>query len=215
LDHLVYAVLDLEAAIASFADRLGVAPVHGGWHTSLGTWNAILPLRDGQYVELIAADPEAEDPAYPRPFGLDELTAPQLVTWAARTKDIDAAVARARERGFDPGAVISIGRDTPDGVRLEWKLCLRAEPAGDGVVPFLIDWGDTPHPSAISGVSRLGSDPLCRLGSFAAVHPDPESIRKMLEALEVSLPVAEGRTPGLHATVAGPSGSVVLRASTE
>ncbi|MGY8804381.1 MAG: VOC family protein, partial [bacterium] len=58
LDHLVYAVPDLTAAIASFDSALGVSPAYGGRHTGMGTHNAILPFRGDTYLELIARDPD-------------------------------------------------------------------------------------------------------------------------------------------------------------
>jgi hypothetical protein len=204
LDHLIYAVPDLEAGIADFEARLGAVPLHGGRHALLGTWNAILPLTGGDYVELIAADPGAPEPAGPRPFGLDGLAAARLVTWAARSTDLDADVAAARARGYDPGLVIPVGRDTPDGERLEWRLTIAPEPAPGGLVPFLIDWGDAAHPSSVAA-------PVCRIEDFAGVSPDPDGVRLQLDALDLKLPLEVGTPAHLRATLVGPAGEVLLQ----
>jgi hypothetical protein len=204
LDHLVFAVLDLERSVEAFSDRLGAAPSLGGRHESVGTHNAILPVRGGSYVELMAPDPSNPDPPLGLPFGLATLTQPRLVTWAVGTRDIGAAVKRAQTAGYDPGRVVDLARDTPEGERLTWRLTVRREPIADGLVPFLIDWGSTPHPSGTS-------EPLCRVEGFRAEHPDPESVRVLLRALDVSLDVERGSQPRLHARIVGPGGSIELR----
>ncbi|GAG19395.1 unnamed protein product, partial [marine sediment metagenome] len=184
LDHVVFGVPDLESGVRSFAKALGATPAFGGRHESIGTHNAILPLRGGHYLELIAPDPSCPHPPLGVPWGLDTLEEARLITWAAATQDIDAAVERAKKAGYDPGAVIEVARDTPEGERLTWRLTISAEFAAEGLVPFLIDWGSSPHPSGTS-------EALCSIEGFAAEHPDPESVRAILGALGVSLDVLD------------------------
>jgi hypothetical protein len=202
LDHLVYSVLALGPAVEEFAARLGCAPVAGGSHDGLGTHNAILPLSGGAYLELIAADPAQPAPAHPRPFGIDDREGACLVTWALRTADLDRSVADARARGFDPGQVVEMVRERPDGLRLRWRLTIR-EPFGAGLVPFLIDWGDAPHPSAAAGAD-------CALTELHAVHPQPAAVCEALLALGAELDVSVGAVPQLCAVIEGPSGRLEL-----
>lgn len=204
LDHLVYAVPDLEGAVARLADHLGVRAALGGKHRGLGTHNALLALGSGAYLEVIAPDPTQPPPDGPRPFGLDALTRPRLVTWAMKAPDIEKRVERARARGLDLGKVIALSRDLPDGGRLHWRLSLATGLIGDGLVPFLIDWGDSPHPSdsAPQGCTLLG---------LRAEHLRPSLIRSLLTALDVELPVVEGLAPALVATLQTPNGEIELR----
>ncbi len=204
LDHVAYRVPDLDAACAKLAERLGVRPMPGGQHRGLGTHNAILVLGDGVYLEVIAPDPNQPPPSRPRPFGLDALVGPRLVAWAAKAPDIESRVDRARAAGYDPGNVIKLGRDLPDGGRLEWRLTFPGELAGDGLVPFLIDWGSTPHPSVTAPQG-------CSLLSLRGEHPEPELVKPLLQALEVDLDVAKGRAPTLVATLQTPNGEIDLR----
>ena len=203
IDHLVYAVPSLDEAVEEFAARLGVSPRPGGQHEGIGTHNAILPLEGLVYVELIASDPHQEPPGSPRPFGLDELERSRLVTWAARTDEIESAVALARKRGFDPGIILDLKRAEPTGAIISWQLTLRSEPAGDGLVPFVIDWGGALHPA-----SR--GQALCRLESFSAQHPEPASIEQALAALDVPLDLKHAAEPRLTAVVSGPGGRMIL-----
>ena len=204
LDHLVYAVPDLPAAVETFSERTGVRPVAGGRHPGRGTHNALVALGPDTYVELIAPDPTQSQPAGPRPFGIDDLTAPRLVTWAAKASDLDVRATRARAAGYDPGPVLQMSRDRPDGVRLQWRLTLAAEAGGDGLVPFLIDWGATSHPAASAPRG-------CTLAGMRGEHPRPETVAAMLAALGVELAVTRGPRPTLIATIETPRGRVELR----
>jgi hypothetical protein len=194
IDHLVYAVPDL-----ALADDLGLGLSPGGPHIGLGTRNFLASLGGGAYLEVIGPDPDQPTPEGPRPFGIDDLSAPKLVAWAVRVENINEVVDRAKAQGYDPGPVMSMSRRRPDGVLLEWLL---TPPAG-GVLPFLIDWGSTPHPanSLPAGLE---------LRSFTASHPDPDSVRKGLEALREELELTQGE-PGLHAVLRTPNGDVVLK----
>ena len=188
LDHLVYATPDLEGSVRHVADLTGVQPVEGGRHVGGGTRNYLLGLGGLRYLEIVGPDPDQPGPAQSFPLGIRDLTGPRLVAWAARTDDIDAQVARARQRGYDPGPVEPMSRSTPAGETVSWRLTLRH----DTVVPFLIDWGTTPHPS-----QKL---PVATLTSFAGSHPDPARMSAALAALGVELAVSHGE-PGLLAII--------------
>ncbi len=207
LDHLVYAVPSLAEAVEHFDRALGVRPSLGGRHEAFGSHNAILPMQGESYVELIALDPENPEPPQAPPFGLAELREARLVTWAVRSVDIDASAEKAKAAGYDPGLIVPVSRLAPDGTRLEWKLSLRPRPTGDGLVPFVIDWGSTPHPSNDGG----SDDQRCQLQSFQAVHPEPEPVRHDLRALGAQLEVGMGTQPGLRAVLEGPGGTLELR----
>lgn len=206
VDHLVYAVPDLAAAVDRMAAGWGVRPAVGGKHPS-GTHNALLALGPHTYLEIIAPDPEQAD-ARGRSFGLDDPPAqPRLVTWAVATDDLDRTVEQARARGYDPGATMNGARARPDGVQLAWRSTRIQQwpPPGDGMVPFIIEWGETtPHPAT-------DSPPGCRLASLRIEHPEPDEIRRMLQALGLEIEVSAGPAPALIATVETPNGQVTLR----
>jgi hypothetical protein len=196
LDHLVYAVPDLAAATASFEERFGVRPAPGGRHEDKGTRNHLVGLGGSAYLEIIGPDPESDVP--PAWFGIAALTGPRLVTWAIRPVDLDATVADARAAGYDPGDVEPMSRRTTDGTVLAWRLTRRDSPAHGGLVPFLIDWGTTTHPTT-SGL------PQVELVSFHAEHPDAAAVSKDLAAVGARLEVRTGATAGLHARLRGPA----------
>lgn len=204
LDHLVYGTPDVAATIDDLETRWGVRAAMGGKHPG-GTHNALLSLANGAYLEIIGPDPEQTPPAdRPMAFGLDRLREPRLVTWAIKAPNIEQRVARVRANGFDPGNVEPLSRKRPDGLLLEWKLTRSAELPGDGLIPFLIDWGNTPHPadSAPAG---------CVFASLRAEHPDAGTIRSKMRALGEELDVRMGQAPALIATIHTPKGRMELR----
>ena len=203
LDHLVYATPDVAATVEELARALGARPSPGGRFEAFGAMNHLLSLGDGAYLEIIGPDPAVPSPAVPPPFGISDLERPVLVTWAARTPDIDASVERARLAGHDPGTVVPLSRVGDDGVVLEWRLTIRSEPVLDGLVPFLIDWGSSPHPST----TAAGGAELVEL---RGEHPEPDAVRAALDALDVPLQVEAAGRPVLVARLRGPAGEVTL-----
>ncbi|MEW9551370.1 VOC family protein [Nonomuraea sp. NPDC050783] len=204
LDHLVYATPDLDATAAELERLLGVRAATGGRHPGLGTRNRLIGLGGRGYLELIGPDPEQEEPAAPRWFRIDELTGPALVGWAVTVEDLDAAVARARARGYDPGEPREMSRRAPSGDLLTWRLTPPRHAGHGGLVPFLIDWGTTRHPTA-SGL------PQAELTSLTLAHPHPARLRADLESLGAPVPpLVQEPTPHLTATLTGPSGQAVL-----
>ena len=211
LDHIIYAVPDLNEGMENIERLLGYMPVYGGRHPNKGSHNALLALGEDVYLEIIAPDPNQPDPLSPRSFGLDTLTEPRLVTWAARTDDMVAIVAQARASGYDPGERVAGGRTCTDGVRLFWESTKRPEalqglpPLGDWLIPFLIDWGSTPHPAA-------AQQNHCQFISLQATHPDPTLVQTILHALAIEdlLHVERGEAAALQAVIEGKNGRVIL-----
>jgi len=203
IDHLICGAPDLDTAVDALERRLGVRAAAGGQHTGVGTRNALLALGGRTYLELIGPDPDQPPPVVARPFGVDDLTAPRLVGWAVACDDIDAAIARSRARGYDPGDAVEMARVTPRGTTLRWRLTLNAR--GGGPVPFLIAWGDTEHPA------RAAPRGL-HLEGLEIEHPQPASLERTLRALDVEQTVVRAAPQfALVARISGPHGTEVLR----
>jgi hypothetical protein len=204
IDHLVFATPDLAAGVEQVERLLGVRAVPGGQHPGAGTRNALIGLGDSTYLEIIGPDPDQPKPDRPRRFGIDELKAPRLVTWAAKGEDLEALVTNAKRKGIDLGQIQPGSRRRPDGVLLSWRLTVSPGLNSDGIVPFFIDWGETPHPAA-----NLPKG--CVLVGLRAEHPDATRVQRELSALGLNLRVDAGAAPTLIATVRTPSGEVELR----
>ncbi len=199
IDHLVYAVPDLEAGVAEFAERFGVRAAGGGQHVGLGTHNRLLALGPHTYLELVAPDPAQPEPALPRPFGVGGMAGPGLVGWALACTDVDRAREDAAARGLDPGPVIDGERHTPEGAVVRWRLTTNA--LQGGVIPFLISWGATPSPATTAPQGLV-------LEAFHVEHP--EDVSAQLRALGTDVEVRQGPEPALKARVSGPRGTHTL-----
>jgi hypothetical protein len=204
VDHLVWATPDLEAGVREIERRTGVRASAGGKHPSWATHNALLALGPGAYLEILAPDPAAPAPARERPFGLDRLDAPRLVTWAAHEPDLEGRLAALAAAGIDLGGILSGGRVRPDGVALQWRLTSPRAMLEEGVVPFLIDWGSSPHPSATAAAGLTLLD-------LTIEHPTPDRVRELLTRFALDLPLRAAATTGLVATIDGPRGRIELR----
>lgn len=203
IDHIVLAVPNLADGVAAFQRLTGVCPVVGGSHTGLGTANYLVGLGDGAYLEIIGPDPDQPNPGRPRPFGIDDLTASRVAAWCVRPTDLDRSIKTARARGYDPGSPRVMSRSAPNGALLSWRLTSLPPDPADGLVPFLIDWGLTAHPTT----ALL---PTLSLRSFEAEHPDPARIRRRLAALGIDLPVRPGSQPRLLVTLRGSNSLIML-----
>ena len=204
IDHLVYATPNLATSVEQIERLLGVRAVPGGQHPGAGTRNALIGLGDETYLEIIGPDPDQPKPARPRRFGIDELKAPRLATWAVKGEDLEAIVENAKRQGVDLGQVQSGSRRRPDGVLLSWRLTVSPVLTADGIVPFFIDWGKTPNPAATLPKG-------CVLVALGAEHSDAVRVRGGLSVLGLDLPVGPGPMPALIATIKTPHGKVELR----
>ena len=147
LDHLVVAARTLEEGAAWLEAKLGVAPVAGGKHATMGTHNRLLSLGPGRFLEVIAVDPAANAPARPRWFGLDTpamrarlARGPALIHWVERTDDLEAALADYSE----PVEILSFARGP-----YRWRMGVPRDGRlpGSGALPTLIQWEGGLHPA--------------------------------------------------------------------
>lgn len=204
VDHLIYAAPDLQAGVDAVERLLGVRATPGGSHPGRGTRNALVALGPARYLEIIAPDPAQPNPSGGRPFRIDTLSAPALVTWALKATNLDAEAADALRQHVGLGPVMEGSRNRPDGVLLRWRYTDSRVEVADGVVPFIIDWGSTPHPAQTA--SRGAT-----LVSLRAEHPDAAHVARMLRAIGVDLPITQAPRPALIATIDSPKGRVELR----
>ena len=101
------------------------------------------------------------------------------------------------------GDVTAGSRKRPDGVVLDWHYTDPSVVLADRLIPYVIDWGTSPHPATTAA-------PGVRLIALRAEHPDAERVQKMFTQLGFDLPVRTGAKPALIATLEGPKGRVEL-----
>lgn len=204
VDHLVYAGPDLQTGIDRVEKLLGVRASPGGQHPGRGTRNALLSLGPTAYLEIIGPDPEQPEPSEPRPFGIDGLKEPRLVRWAAKGQNLEQLAGDAQRDGITLGDVLAGSRRRSDGVMLLWRYTDPRTDMASGIVPFFIDWGQTPHPATTSATGAT-------LIELRAEHPEPDRMRRALTRLGLELRVESGPRAALVATISCPRGRVELR----
>lgn len=204
VDHLVYATPDLDRGVKEIEQLLGVRATPGGQHPGRGTRNALIALGPTSYLEIIAPDPQQPTPKQPRAFGIDNLNRSKLVAWFVKGSELSRVRNDAVRLGVPYGDVMSGSRRRPDGTELSWQFTDPVVLIGGGLVPFLIDWGQSPHPSATAAKGAT-------LVALQAEHPNPDSVRKMLRAVAIDLDVQTGPNIQLVATIECPRGRVTLR----
>lgn len=194
---------DLDLGIRQIEELTGVQPVAGGSHPGAGTRNALLPLGEHVYLEIIGPDPAQADYRSPRVFQIDAIDKPGLVTWAARSKNLQEHASSLFADGQSLGEVSSMSRRRTDGVVLKWELTDPYVEVDGGVVPFLIDWGDTPHPASGAGNGLT-------LNELKLRHPNTRAVMEKLAAIDINLPVEQAQVPELVAIIETPRGQVEL-----
>lgn len=198
LDHLAVTCRDLAEGVAAVEAALGVPLAPGGRHDHMATHNRLLSLGPGLYLEVIAPDPGAPRPAWPRWFDLDRVDGPPRLThWVARVPDLDAALAAAPQGA---GAATDLARGD-----FRWRMGIPATGylPFDDVFPALIEWRAGGHPS-----DRL-PDTGCRLARLTVRHPDPAALAAATGLADPRVRFAEG-PPGLLAEIATPTGPRLL-----
>ena len=225
IDHLVFTCADLDAGIAWAERTFGVRPVRGGAHPQWGTHNALMSLGRERYLELLAPDPNAPSAGRANVagralFGMGLgasvgavdgaaheawlTAAPRLTTWMLHSRTIDPLLTAALHAGVDLGRVTAGSRMRADGTEISWEIAIPPARPLDGCVPWLIDWGWSAHPS-------IAAPQGARLDWMEIVHPDPERVRRALDAVNCrSLDVRQGSVPGIVVGVACPRGVVVV-----
>lgn len=212
LDHIVVAAKTLHVGRLWARETLGVDPVGGGKHAGLATHNTLLKLDGNCYFEIIAIDPDAGAPNFPRWFGLDSAEVrdhiahgPRLVAWVARTSGADDAI---EQLAASPNYSAKIVRPA---ARADFRWRFSFTPDGErisgGVLPHLIQWDSLAHPCESlpeSGVSLI---------ALALGAPEPEATTALLESFAFSdtlVQVAQSVSPQLVAMLNTPLGRVVL-----
>ncbi len=196
-DHIAVSAETLAEGVAWVEDRLGVPLAGGGQHPHMATHNRLLGLGD-LYLEVIAADPDAPRPAWPRWFDLDRFSGPpRLTNWVARCDDLDAEVALS-----PPGIGVPVALARGD---FRWRMAV----PGDGILPFdgafpaLIQWKGSAHPAP-----RL-PDAGVRLIRLTLIHPQADALRDGLAGRldDPRVVVEQGPEKAMQAEFATPHGT--------
>ncbi len=135
IDHIVILVDDLGAAMRQYAS-VGFVVTRGGTHPGAGTENALIPLADGAYLELLAVtDPVVGlgHPLWSRPDG-SRRKAGDYGGFALSTDDVEGDVRRIVAAGLTMTPPRDGSRERTDKTVVRWRVSFPDQ----GELPFLI-----------------------------------------------------------------------------
>ncbi len=165
----------------------------GGEHALMATHNRLSGLGTGEYLEVIAIDPDAPPPGRPRWFDLDRRAGPPRIgNWIVRTDDLDALIRRYPAAG----RAVSFERGP-----YRWRMAVPENGIlpFDGCFPALLQW-DTPAPTF--------PDTGLRLTALTLSHPNGDRLKGMLDDIltdtRISVNVEKRRIAAFLDTPAGP-----------
>ncbi len=156
LDHIVLGARTLEDGVRYVEKALGVGVSPGGKHANLSTHNALVPLTNRRYLEIIAIDPDAPPPTRTRWFGLDDPvvqmhleSGPKLVGYVVRSPSIPTDLRFFPK--LDPQAAARGDFAWTFGFTADGKR------PGMGALPYFIAWNATSaHPCDRLPAAQIG-----------------------------------------------------------
>ncbi|MWP36185.1 VOC family protein [Rhodobacter sphaeroides] len=196
LDHVAIAATDLAEGTALVEAALGLSMGPGGAHPLMATHNRLLGLGDS-YLEVIAPDPAALRPPFPRWFDLDRFEGrPRPSNWILRCADLDAALALLPEAGRP----LELRRGD-----LRWRMAVPEDGRlpFDNLFPALIEWQGSPPSLPDAGL---------RLARIEIRHPEAPALARRLapHLSDDRVAFLADELPALRFTLNGPQGPRLL-----
>jgi hypothetical protein len=179
IDHIVWAVPDIDEGITLFQQKTGVTPIFGGHHTTQGTQNALIKIGPASYFEILAPDTDSPIQSN-RWMGIDLIQSPRITRWAFSTTQIEQKVEALQQYDVNLGQLSAGQRKTTTGDLIKWKMTLPHHSPLIDLAPFFIDWSE----SAIHPTDQLADEGLS-IERIELSHSEPSRINTLLEALNI------------------------------
>lgn len=202
IDHLVYAVQDLDVASDELEEALGVRPVFGGYHKTIGTKNALINLGEECYLEILAIDKSNLSVAS-RWMGVDDITQSTMTRWALKSENLNQDQAILQSYNPAMGQTFEGSRLTPSGTQLKWNMILPLAQPIIELAPFMVNWASSSaHPTE-------SLTDVCPLASITFSHPEPHHAQQMFDQLSIGSSIQKSELK-IEAHIQGKNGLVIL-----
>ena len=206
IDHIVIGAANLISGTKILETKLSTKFSPGGEHQIMGTHNKLLKLQSDIYLEIIANNPNVDNPSRQRWFSLDEARtkekikhSPRALCWVLEVDNIENTVKKC---GYNPGEILQISRG-----ELTWKITVPSNGSlvDNGVLPALIEWPSDQHPSKKLTNSKVS------INMLSLFHPEPYKIKNIISNLIESdlIRVSEG-FPKIEFILTTQNGKVVI-----
>lgn len=174
IDHVVIAGPDLDALTKTFRS-IGFTVVGGGKHP-IGSYNNLIGLQDGAYIELLSFYEESPnhywwDAVHQRGGG--------SIDFCMQTDDVRADYATFASQGVDMSPLVGLSRVRVDGYRLSW---LNNEINGEhqGLIPFVIE-DETPREERVPKDNKHENG-VTGIDSITLATRDLDATRRIMES---------------------------------
>jgi len=205
IDHLMYIAPNRLEEKARITEALGIEAVEGGSHKDLGTSNALLSLGGRQYLEIAGIDEGSEADPLVKQFFFSQPYS-DILTYAVETFNAEEKREELIAQGFKVSEIFSEARTLPSGEKLSYRGFTVDGGEFRGLVPFFMDWDESPQPG-------LTSPKGAKLKSFLALTSDPDGLREIYNKMGIKVPVQYSNKPGLVATISTAEKTIVLNGS--
>lgn len=203
VDHIIYAVADLDQSVKKFKEATDLQVFPGGEHQDRGTHNAILRIGDKTYLEFLAKKKSSQPFHSQTWMGLDLLQEDKITRWSLASDNVEQE-SLFLKKFKEPLANIVIGsRAKKDGSMLNWLMTSSMPAPEVEPAPFLIDWKNSVHPTAELPLQ-------CKIKSFSIEHSESDLLKKLLEKLACPLEVYTANESSLKLTLETPKGIFTL-----
>lgn len=203
IDHIVYAVKDLDQAVSDFEQETGIKVASGGQHLDHGTHNALIRIGERSYLEFIAKDPNLDQPQEGAWMGLDVLQGNKITRWSLATSQISTDAQLINARHPDLGIVKEGSRMKKDGTLLKWKMSnVLPNPEVD-VIPFLLNWEASVHPTK-------GLPLACGIIDFKIVANNKDELVPLFDKLGARCSMMSGAESKIELVLGTPKGHFAL-----
>jgi len=200
LDHVIWAVPNLDDYVERFTKLTSIEPIYGGEHTNGVTANYLVSLGPCTYLEIVGpkkgallADLGEQAKSYSR----------EHMAGFAFSADLDAPPEMLQ--ALNLGERRTGGRVKPDGSALSWQTASLSDlNLGKDKFQFVINWLSEPHPATTSakGASII---------QLTIAHPQSVRLRGVVESNNLPIVLQPAGKPNIWLTISTPNGSVVLR----
>ncbi|MCY3781436.1 MAG: VOC family protein [Chloroflexi bacterium] len=174
IDHIVIAGPRLDALTATFKG-LGCNVVGGGKHP-IGSYNALIGLDDGAYIELLSFYEHS-----PKHYWWDAVHSRGggLIDFCMGTDDIRGDYSIFAVQGVEMSPLVGLSRIRVDGYRLSW---LNNEIYGEyqGLIPFIIE-DETPREERVPKEKRHENQ-VTGIDTLTLVARDLGKARRIMDA---------------------------------
>jgi hypothetical protein len=180
IDHVVIAAADPDAAALELEQELGLTCSEGGRHDRLGTFNRLVWLADGSYLELIGVEDVEQARSWPMGRAAVEALARGggFAAYALDDRPLESDVRALRGYGSEIGDAIEGSRAHPSGEVVRWRAAVPPRIGPEGL-PFLIEhvmtgveWGAAALVERARYVHPIGS-PVLLVGLELAADDPP------------------------------------------